>query len=320
LIIYGKGAMQFMMRSIFAPWSAYADQITSIEVTSGVETIADNAFSDCSNVTTVSMADTVKSIGAEAFVGCESLETVTFTGDAPEIGENCFEDVSVSIQYPENNATWTEEVQESFGGDITWVAESCEELGEHSLTDATIENKVDATCEENGFYEAVKTCSACGKEFRDTVIVPALGHDYTYTVNAEPTEAAAGELSGACANCQATDAVVLPKLNKTDYTYTVVAEPTETATGIATYTWKNTTYGEIAVDVVLEKLTGTTPGDMNGDGVVTDKDVIALLWHVLFPSNNPIEGNGDINGDGVVTDKDVIALLWHVLFPSTYPL
>ena len=62
------------------------------------------------------------------------------------------------------------------------------------------------------------------------------------------------------------------------------------------------------------------PGDMDGDGNTTNKDVIALLWHTLFPESNPIVGDGDINGDGVITNSDVIALLWYVLFPEIYPL
>ena len=257
LIIYGTGAMQFMMRSGAAPWSAYADQITSIEVTAGVESIADNAFTDCSNVTTVSVADTVKSIGAEAFVGCESLETVTFTGDAPEIGENCFEDVSVSIQYPENNTTWTEEVQESFDGDITWVAESCEELGEHNLTTSAIKNTVAATCTQNGFYEEVKSCSACGKEFREIIMIPAT-NEHSF-------------VNGKCEHCgqisqdwQLGDLDQDGDVDDKDVEY------------LLWYTLFPETYplGGIA--------------DFDHDGDVDDKDVEYLLWYNLFPEDYPL--------------------------------
>ena len=146
------------------------------------------------------------------------------------------------------------------------------------------------------------------------------GHSFVYTVTNLPTEKAAGELAGVCATCQTTDTVTLPKLNKTDYTYRVVTEPTETKAGLATYTWKNTAYGEVKIDVVLKRLGAAIPGDMDGDGNATNKDVIALLWHTLFPESSPIVGNGDINGDGVITNSDVIALLWYVLFPETYPL
>ena len=141
------------------PWSAYTEQITSIVVTTGVDSIADNAFAGCSNVTTVSVADTVKTIGNEAFVGCESLETVTFTGDAPEIGENCFEDVDISIQYPEDNATWTEEVQEDFGAQVTWVA--LDKSKAHSY-----DNKVDGICNECGIERAAVETRIVNHMFR----------------------------------------------------------------------------------------------------------------------------------------------------------
>ena len=121
LVIYGNGSMQFVARSATpAPWSKYADQITSIVVETGVASIANKAFSSCSNVTTVTVADTVTSIGSAAFAGCESLTDVTFTGDAPTIAENSFQDVDVKIHYPEDNTTWNEAVGQDFGGDVTW--------------------------------------------------------------------------------------------------------------------------------------------------------------------------------------------------------
>ena len=62
------------------------------------------------------------------------------------------------------------------------------------------------------------------------------------------------------------------------------------------------------------------PGDMNGDGVLTNDDVVAIMWHVLFPELYPLSANTDLNNDGVLTNDDVIALMWHVLFPELYPL
>ena len=62
------------------------------------------------------------------------------------------------------------------------------------------------------------------------------------------------------------------------------------------------------------------PGDMDGDGVLDDKDVAQLLWHTLFPDSYEIAGNADFTGDGQVDDADVAYLLWHTLFPEKYPI
>ena len=64
----------------------------------------------------------------------------------------------------------------------------------------------------------------------------------------------------------------------------------------------------------------TAVGDLDGDDLVTDSDVIYLLWHTVFPTDYPLHGNADFNKDGSVTDADVIYLLWHTVFPGDYPL
>ena len=171
LVIYGNGSMQFVMRSGAAPWSAYADQITSIVITTGVDSIADNAFVDCANVTTVSVAETVTSVGAEAFAGCENLETVTFAGDAPEIGENCFENVEAVIEYPVDNDTWTQEIQENFGGNMTW--EPIEHIHSYDTT------RQDATCVKTG---SVTMKCECGETEARTLAIDPENHTGKNTV------------------------------------------------------------------------------------------------------------------------------------------
>jgi len=62
-------------------------------------------------------------------------------------------------------------------------------------------------------------------------------------------------------------------------------------------------------------------GDLNDDGLVTDADVIYLLWYTVFPEDYPVGDKFvDFNNDSLVTDADVIWLLWHTVFPEDYPL
>ena len=147
LTISGNGEMNFSITrsgGASAPWLAYVDQISAVVVEKGITSIADAAFADCTGVETVEIADTVTSIGSEAFAGCENLTEViiptsveslgdsafagcenlaevTFCGDLPELGEDCFGGEAVTVYYPEENETWTQDAIESLGESVELV-------------------------------------------------------------------------------------------------------------------------------------------------------------------------------------------------------
>lgn len=60
--------------------------------------------------------------------------------------------------------------------------------------------------------------------------------------------------------------------------------------------------------------------DFDNDSRINNADVLALLWHSLFPDLNPVDIPADLTGDELVTNDDVIRLLWHTLFPDEFPL
>ncbi len=62
------------------------------------------------------------------------------------------------------------------------------------------------------------------------------------------------------------------------------------------------------------------PGDLSGDGALSNEDVVALMWHALFPEAYPLDNAVDYDGDGEITNSDVVRLMWYILFPELYPL
>ena len=90
-----------------------------------------------------------------------------------------------------------------------------------------------------------------------------------------------------------------------EYTYTFkgwdkeVTEVTEDATYTAQYDSK-------------AKTPDWLPGDVNGDGFVNNKDVVALFKYVSGENPDVNETALDVNGDGSVNNKDVVLLFKYV--------
>ena len=49
-------------------------------------------------------------------------------------------------------------------------------------------------------------------------------------------------------------------------------------------------------------------GDLNGDDMIDNKDVVTLFRYVSGVKINCVKENCDINGDGAIDNKDVVAL------------
>lgn len=73
-------------------------------------------------LTEVRIETKVDTIGANAFGTYSDVEkTMIFKTDAPKFDERAFSGMTVTVYYPADNSTWTEEVRQNYGGNVTWI-------------------------------------------------------------------------------------------------------------------------------------------------------------------------------------------------------
>lgn len=76
LSIYGSGVMTNYYSSSYVPWYSYKDYIKKIEISNGVTSIGNWAFSDCENLISVTIPNSITSIKNAAFSLCNSMRAV----------------------------------------------------------------------------------------------------------------------------------------------------------------------------------------------------------------------------------------------------
>lgn len=88
------------------------------------------------------------------------------------------------------------------------------------------ETLIAPTCEADGY--TLYTCKICGDSFTK-LPTDALGHNFEYTTETEPTSESGGKVKGVCKNDNShTVEISLPALNATDYTVTEKAPTCDT--------------------------------------------------------------------------------------------
>ncbi len=88
LTVSGTGKMADFPAA--APWAANREDITSVVLAEGVETIGQRAFADCAALTAVEMPGSLTSIGREAFFSCAVLTSLRIPKHVEKIGDEAF--------------------------------------------------------------------------------------------------------------------------------------------------------------------------------------------------------------------------------------
>lgn len=104
------------------PWYSFRKDIKTVQIQSGVTHIGTYVFYGLINWTgELVIPDSVKYIGDRAFAGCNGVKVITFTSKNPPRGRESLGGMKATAFYPGNEAAWTEEVRQNYGGTITWI-------------------------------------------------------------------------------------------------------------------------------------------------------------------------------------------------------
>ena len=214
--------------------------LKTIAIPGSVEWVGESSFKGCTSLESVTIGDGVQKIGFKAFGGCGSLKMILFAGDAPQIDSTAFTGVTAVACYPGDNATWTADVMQNYGGAITWVT-SCD--GAHTeAKDAAVK----PGCTSTGLTEG-SHCARCGLVIVAQETIPAVGHSFgPWKEIKAATTSEAGTAQRTCTACGTTEQKELPKLKaesgqpaestpvsgseSTQLTKSQASEPTETKT------------------------------------------------------------------------------------------
>ena len=102
---------------------AFADLECMVEanIFTNITSIGNYAFRNCIGLKEINLPESVNYIGSGVFSGCSEGLKIHIFGEAPDFAEDAFAGVTATVEYDSNYASWTEDVMQHYGGNITWV-------------------------------------------------------------------------------------------------------------------------------------------------------------------------------------------------------
>lgn len=323
------------VRNIGAGAFSWCTSLTSINIPEGIKEIQEQTFYRCA-ISELTLPSSIQIMGDYAFAYCYSLKTVVFSGDAPEFGKNALDCIYnksamfMNAYYPASNSTWTEDVRQNYGGKVVWIAYNAPsgEDGSTGSEGSGGEGIPGGDTDESGGGDSGSGDSNSGSDSGSgdgsggsgggsgngsdsgTVGISVSISDtssFGATVQAPVDGWKEGE-NTFTVTCARACAVAVSYDGGTSYTRLIA-----TAVGENTYSFK------VSNLTSATKICVALMGDVNGDGVLTSADLIALKSYLLDKGDLPVESllAADVNKSQTVTTSDRILLKSALLEKAT---
>ena len=289
----------------------YCGNITGITIPSGVISIGNNAFAWCKSLTDVTIPSGVTSIEYYAFYGCTSLTGIEIPASVTTIGTVPFMRSSslTAINVDPANPAYQSKEGVLFSKDGTTLLEyPGGKAGAYTVPDGvtSINNEAFKYCAQLTSVTIPEgVTDICARSFDNCSALESV------TIGKDVTNI----LAAAFAHCSS-----LTEITFTGSAPTIANNAFSGVTATAYYPAGDETWTEDVMQdysghitwVSYEPEPSHIPGDINGDGVVNNKDVTRLVRYLKDPTTAVNEAALDVNGDGRVTNKDVTRLVRYL--------
>ena len=121
LCLSGKYTIPQSVTFLYGDVFRFHTKLTEVILSDQITHIDFEAFAGCTALKTFTFPKGVTFIDSGAFMDCTALKTIYFTGPVPVEIRNAFMGVTATVYYPAGDDSWTEEIMQDYGGDLTWV-------------------------------------------------------------------------------------------------------------------------------------------------------------------------------------------------------